>query len=474
MSKAEPLEIELFEAFEFLLHPKRIKVLYGGRGGAKSEEIAELLTWFAWAQGDKILCGREFQNSIEESSYALLSAKVEKFGLQSFFDVQSTAIYGRNDSCFKFVGLSRNITSLKSKFGFNKVWIEEAENVSENTWKVLIPTIREANSEIWISFNPNEADAPTYKRFIEPYLDALNKQGFYEDEYIYVKKVSWRDNPKFPDVLRVEMERDKAANFKKYLHIWEGECNAEYEDSVIEPEWVDASVDAHLKLNHKPRGDRVIGFDPADSGTDAKAVTKRYGMLAEDVKRWNDGDIDDAINTAFDEAFDYRADVLVYDNIGVGAGVKVGLKGRISGRTIDVQGFGAGDSPWMGIYKEDRKNEDVFRNLRAMGWWLLRDRFERTYLAVTKGEYFDPATMISLSSGIKDLEQLKLELVRQQRKRTAGSKMIQLISKDEMRSKGIPSPNMADSLMMAFMVRDKPKPVQNAMPIPTVSHFGRK
>lgn len=190
MSKAEPLEIELFEAFEFLLHPKRIKVLYGGRGGAKSEEIAELLTWFAWAQGDKILCGREFQNSIEESSYALLSAKVEKFGLQSFFDVQSTAIYGRNDSYFKFVGLSRNITSLKSKFGFNKVWIEEAENVSENTWKVLIPTIREANSEIWISFNPNEADAPTYKRFIEPYLDALNKQGFYEDEYIYVKKVS--------------------------------------------------------------------------------------------------------------------------------------------------------------------------------------------------------------------------------------------------------------------------------------------
>lgn len=474
MSNAPPLEIELFEAFEFLLYPKRIKCPYGGRGGAKSEEIAELLVWFAWQHGDKILCGREFQNSMEESSYALIVAKIEKFGLQSFFDIQSTSIYGRNGSCFKFTGLARNVTSLKSKFGFNKVWIEEAENVSEETWKILVPTVREANSEIWISFNPNEPDAPTYQRFVAPYLEAIAKNGYYEDDYIYVKKVSYRDNPKFPEVLRTEMERDKASNFKKYLHVWEGECNADYEDSIIEAEWIDAAIDAHKKLNYSPRGDRVIGFDPADSGTDAKAVTKRYGMLVTDVKRWDNGDIDDAISIAFDDAFDYRADIVVYDNIGVGAGVKVGLKDRISGRQIDVQGFGAGDSPWPGVYQNDLKNEDVFLNLRAMGWWLLRDRFERTYKAVKKGEYHDPLTLISISSDIKDLNQLKIELVRQQRKRTSGTKMIQLVSKDEMRAKKIPSPNMADSLMMAFMVRDKPKPQPVVAPIPMVSHFGRK
>jgi phage terminase large subunit len=176
------------------------------------------------------------------------------------------------------------------------------------------------------------------------------------------------------------------------------------------------------------------------------------------VKRWTEGDIDDAITRTFDDAFEHRANIIVYDSIGVGAGVKVGLKERIAGRDIDVQGFGAGDSPWPGLYEKDRKNEDVFRNLRAMGWWLLRDRFKRTYEALVKGEYHDPATMISLSSDIKDLQQLKTELVRQQRKRTAGSKMIQLVSKDEMRAKKIPSPNMADALMMCFMVRDKQEP----------------
>lgn len=460
----QPLEIELFEAFEFLLYPKRVKVPFGGRGGAKTEEIAEILVWMMWQYGTKVLCAREFQNSIEESSFAVLEAKIEKLGLGDFFEIQANGIFGRNGSCAKFVGLSRNIASIKSKFGYNVVWVEEAENVSEDSWKVLIPTIREANSEIWISFNPNESDAPTYKRFVLPYIEHINTEiaagrpGVYEDDYTYVRKVSYRDNPKFPDVLRIEMERDKAANFKKYLHVWEGECNADYEDSVIEPEWIDAAIDAHKKLNYKPRGDRVVGFDPADSGTDAKALTKRYGMLVEDVKRWSTGDIDDAITLTFDDAFDHRADIIVYDSIGVGAGVKVGLKDRIAGRDVDVQGFGAADSPWPGIYEKDRKNEDVFRNLRAMGWWLLRDRFKRTYEALVKGEYHDPATMISLSSDIKDLQQLKTELVRQQRKRTAGSKMIQLVSKDEMRAKKIPSPNMADSLMMSFMVRDKQKP----------------
>lgn len=453
------MEIQLIEAFEALLHPKRVKCFFGGRGAAKSEEYAEKLVYYAAYHGDRILCGREFQNSIEDSSYALIVSKIDALGLRELFDVQATAIYGPKGSCFNFVGLARNIESLKSKFGYTKVWIEEAESVKERTWEVLMPTIRAANSEVWISFNPNESDAATYTRYVTPYIEAINEHGFYEDDYIYVRKVSWRDNPYFPETLRVEMERDKKANYKKYLHIWEGECNADYEDSIIEAEWVDAAIDAHVKLKHKPRGERVLSFDPADGGKDCKATVRRYGMLVEHVKKWSHGDLDDAIALAFDDAFDYRADVIVYDNIGVGAGVKVGLKERVGDRAIDVQGFGAGDSPNPGIYKENRKNEDTFKNLRAQGWWLLRDRFENTYMAIEKGEYFDPATMISLSSAIGKtvLEQLKAELVRQQRKRSSSSRLIQLISKDEMRSKGIPSPNMADALMMSFMLKDRRK-----------------
>lgn len=463
------MEIQLIEAFEALLYPKRIKCFFGGRGAAKSEEYAEKLVYYAWKHGDKVLCGREFQNSIDDSSYALIVSKIEALGLRDFFDVQATAIYGRNGSCFKFVGLARNIESFKSKFGYNKVWIEEAETVSEKTWEVLIPTIRAAASEIWISFNPGESEAATYQRFVAPYIAEIEANGFFEDDYIYVRKVSYRDNPYFPDTLLQEMERDKKTNYKRYLHIWEGECNADYDDSIIESDWVDCAIDAHLRLKHKPRGERVLSFDPADSGKDAKATTRRYGMLVEHVKQWTRGDIDDAIALAFDDAFDYRADIIVYDSIGVGAGIKVGLKERIAGRAVDVQGFGAGDSPRPGLYRGDKRNEDVFRNLRAQGWWMLRDRFEATYNALEKGEYTDPVDLISLSSSIGSAEiaRLKAELIRQQRKRSSGSNLIQMVSKDEMRAKGIKSPNMADALMMSYMIQPKEKKWTQALKIPT-------
>ena len=470
----ESMDLTAIEAFEALYRPKRLKSFWGGRGAAKSQEIAQYLVFRAHVYGDPVLAGREYQNSIEDSSYALIVHKIHEMGLSEHFDIQQSAIYHRrNGSSFKFIGLARNIESIKSKFGFKKLWLEEAETVSERSWQVLIPTLREEGSEIIASWNPKEAVSATYQRLAAPYLEAVNAKGFYEDDYIYTRKVSFRDNPYFPDVLRQEMERDREVNYKRFLHVWEGEVDAEYEDSIIEPEWIDAAIDSHVKLNYKPRGEIVVSFDPADSGKDAKGLALRQGMFVRDVKQWKEGDLDDAISRAFDTAFDGRADILVYDSVGVGAGVKVGLADRIAGRGIVVHGFGGGDSPTPGIYKDDRLNKDVFRNKRAQYWWLLRDRFERTYQAVKKGEYFDPETMISLSSEIKDLAQLKAELVRQQRKRTSGSRLIQLVSKDEMRADGIPSPNMADALSMAFAVDNIPKAQETAPIIPMATSFWR-
>lgn len=466
------------ECFETLLYPKRLKVRYGGRGAGKSEDVAEKAVAFAYQMGDRWLCGREYQNSIDDSVYSLISTKIrlmEEHGIipEGFFDIQASEIFGRNGSCFKFVGLARNVQSLKSKYGYTKVWIEEAETVTEKTWTLLEPSIRADGSEIWITFNPDDEAGATYQRFVKPYEAAIRANKFHVDETIDVRKVGWEDNPWFPDVLRKQMEEMRERNYRKYLHVWQGECNADYEDSIIEPEWVDAAIDSHVKLNYKPRGEIVVSFDPADSGKDAKGLALRHGMFVKDVRQWKEGDLDDAIGRAFDCAFDNRADILVYDSVGVGAGVKVGLRDRVSGRALVVHGFGGGDSPVAGIYKDDRLNKDVFRNKRAQYWWLLRDRFERTFMAVKKGEYFDPETMISLSSEIKDLPQLKAELVRQQRKRTSGSRLIQLVSKDEMRADGIPSPNMADALSMAFAVDDIPKAQDVAPIIPIQANYWR-
>ena len=74
------MQVEIAEAFEFLLYPKWLKSLSGGRGAAKSETVAEILVARAHDFGDRVLCGREFQNSIDDSVYALIKAKIYKMG----------------------------------------------------------------------------------------------------------------------------------------------------------------------------------------------------------------------------------------------------------------------------------------------------------------------------------------------------------------------------------------------------------
>jgi phage terminase large subunit len=286
----------------------------------------------------------------------------------------------------------------------------------------------------------------TYRRFIKD-----------TPEDCTLAKVNYWDNPWFPVELQKEMEECKRTNLKKYLHIWEGECANDYDDSIIQPEWVEAAINAHKVLTERGQqweaaGIRSLGFDPADEGTDAKAVAFRHGTIVNNVKQWDGGDIDDAINTAFSYADDWRADLFGYDSIGIGASIKVGLEKRIAGKKIDVWGFCGSEkvSDPNQVYEGDRKNKDVFRNKRAQWWWFLRDRFEKTYRAVVKGEYINPEELISLSGDIEDLGQLKSELSRVQRKRGTNNSLILLESKPEMMKRGAKSPNMADALVMCF------------------------
>lgn len=445
-------KVMIADVFAPLFKPKRYKVFFGGRGGAKSWGFAQALLLLGAQEPKRILCTRELQDSIQESVHRLLSDTVTRLGLDPFYEIQNNVIRGINGSNVIFEGLKNNTTKIKSMEGVDIVWCEEAEAITELSWDLLIPTIRKSGSEIWISFNPADEMDETYQRFVKPYEAEIFRNGFYEHDDIYVAKVGYADNPWFPDVLRREMEECKRTNPKKWAHIWDGQCNADYSDSIIQPEWVDAAIDAHSKLGFKPLGVRCIGFDPADTGDDAKATAIRHGSVVLSVTQWKDGDVSDAIDRAFGQAFDTRCTDMVYDSIGVGAAVKVGLEQRIANSAINVTGFGGGDrvTDPDSEYEGDRLNKNVFKNKRAQWWWYLRDRFEKTYRAVEKGEYIDPDELISLSSDIPDLSLLKSELCRVQRKRSTANTLIQLESKPEMKKRGVNSPNMADALVMCF------------------------
>ena len=452
--------IQIASVFKPLFKPKRYKVFYGGRGGAKSWAFAQALILKGAESKLLILCTREYQSSIQDSVHRLLSAQIEKMGLSDFYDIQQTCIIGRNGTRFIFEGLKRNATKIKSMEGVDICWCEEAESITENSWDILIPTIRKAGSEIWVSFNPfDELDA-TYQRYvINPPAESI------------VIKVGWRDNPWFPDELKAEMEDCKRKNYNKYLHIWEGEPNTDYEDSIIQPKWFDACIDAHIKIGFEGLGVKCLGFDPADSGGDSKAVAMRHGSIIEKIKVWDDGELPEAINKAFSYADDWRVDNIVYDSDGLGRGVKVGLDKRTDGKNIVVTPYGGNDKKdyETDLYMNHKTNKETFKNKRAQYWWYLKDRIEATYNAVEKKIYTDPEKMISFSSEIGEvvLRAAKAELSRVQRKRGENS-FIQIESKEDMRKRGVKSPNIGDALVMCFA---NPAPKAAFEPIQFMSEF---
>lgn len=204
--------IQLPEAFQHLFTPSRYKAYFGGRGSAKSHSFASALVLRAAEQPLRVLCCREVQRSIKDSVKRLLDDKIEETGLSNFYQSTDTEIRGLNGSLFVFAGLRTNPDTLKSMEAVDIAWVEEAHAVSERSLNILIPTVRQPGSEIWFSWNPQNENDPVDKRFrLEPPPNSI------------VREVSYADNPWFPDVLREEMEWDRARDPDKYAHIWLGE-----------------------------------------------------------------------------------------------------------------------------------------------------------------------------------------------------------------------------------------------------------
>ena len=206
------MQVTFPTAYKELFRPHRYKVYYGGRGGGKSWQFARALILLGYDHKLRILCTREIQRSISDSVHKLLTEQIDALGLNYFYAITRDSIKGANGTEFIFKGLHANSQEIKSTEGVDICWIEEAMSVSEDSWAVLIPTIRKEGSEIWVTFNPDSEKDPVYQRFlVNGASDA------------YIRKINYDENPYFPDVLRKEMEWLKSRDYQAYLHIWEGE-----------------------------------------------------------------------------------------------------------------------------------------------------------------------------------------------------------------------------------------------------------
>lgn len=228
---------------KFLFQPARYKVLHGGRGGAKSWGIARALLIQGANQPLRVLCAREFQNSIKDSVHKLLGDQVSALQLGDFYEVQEKVIKGANGTEFAFEGLRQNASRIRSFEGVDRCWIEEGQAVSKASWDTLIPTIRKDGSEIWVSFNPEFEDDDTFARFLKRKpTDAK------------VCEINWRDNPWFPKVLDQERKDLKRDDPDSYDHVWEGKCR----------QWLEGAIYSNeLRKAYEQKRICAVAYDPA-------------------------------------------------------------------------------------------------------------------------------------------------------------------------------------------------------------------
>lgn len=275
--------------------------------------------------------------------------------------------------------------------------------------------------------------------------------------------MDWRDHPE-KDIVWYR-EREAAAREAGLLHIFRQEVDRDYsasiEGTIIPAEWVKSAIDAHKKIPGMDLGPWMAGLDVADEGMDRNAFIRRKGSVLTFAEEWGDRDVGETARRAAGLAEQTRPIKVMYDCIGVGAGVKAEANRLIEvgqmPRNVHFVAWDAGSSP---LYpdehvitksdgmpdKESPLNKDFYGNLKAQGWWMLRRRFEKTHNYITKGTRYRPDEMISIDSTIPKLRSLEKEISQPVSKKSA-ARMRLIVDKTP---PGTKSPNMGDGTMQCF------------------------
>ena len=466
--------VEIFPVFKDYLKPARFKVAYGGRGSAKTRTFITLLVDNVLYYGWRVVCFREIMKSLDDSVYQEIVEEIARRDLGEHFNVLRSEIQCvKSGGIFKFDGLFRNQQKIKGYSSFDCAFVEEAANVTADSWKMLIPTLRKSGSEIWICFNPESPLDDTYKRFVTERIYPDYKNG---KPYCISKKINYTDNPRFPPELVDDMELMKENDPDLYEHVYLGEPVANSDLAIIPPKWINAAIDLHKFLDIGPSGSKVIGFDVADEGADFNALAVVHGWVVTHLREWKDRDPNSAAAQTWHDAIDHGCSEIVFDSIGVGAGAKGEFRQLVAEMenksimppTIIAFAASGGVVNPNDAYEEghrvesikgassgySRTNKDMFTNIKAQAYWNIRDRCYNAWKA-RNGKPFDADKLISFDSDLipeRVLSKMKGEASQPRRQYLNGKLRVE--PKEQMSKRGVPSPNIIEAVIMAMSPRD--------------------
>lgn len=382
----------------------------GGRGSGKTHAVARIFLYIASMRKMRIVCGREIQNTIEESVYTVLCDLIRQHDL-NFTIYKNKIVHNHSESEIKFKGFREHgSVNIKGVEGADILWIDEAQAITKHTMDILVPTIRKSNSKLFFTMN----------RFMRD--DAVYEFCADRDECLHIH-INYFENPFCPLELKVEAETMKNKSLRDYKHIWLGQPLNTADDYLFNYDKLMYSMEVTAFGDlFKPQ--RVIGIDFAAQGNDQCVLTVLDRLSPEhwelvEQKAWDESDTMISVGKIVSLLGEYHPDEAILDVGGMGHVVydrlvEVGVKiNRFDGASVD------------GVDKQH------YVNARAEGYYTLKDWFDRGCLQVHEKD----------KDVLTECSKIKMKY------RSDGRRILQ--QKTDMKKEMGHSPDRADSLMMA-------------------------
>jgi phage terminase large subunit len=400
---------------------------------------------------------RQFQTKIAESVYSILVQRIKDFGLLSEFKIlKSTIVHIGTGSSFHFYGIYHHVEEIKGFEGADIGWIEEAEGLTSEQWKVIEPTLRKEGAEAWLLYNP---------RLVSDFIETFKHDP---ENGVIVRHINYDENPFLSNTMLRKIMRLKRDDYDEYVHVYEGVPLSDDDRVLIKRSWIEAAIDAHIKLGIDDSGESRLGFDVADSGADLNAWVHAKGIVNKSGDQWKglEDELLKSCTRVYNKAIEVGAVAVGYDSIGVGAlaGGKFeelndarksqGIAGKISYyKFIAGAGVVNPDDYYVDTKEVKITNKDFFCNLKSQTWWAVADRFRNTYNAVVNGETFEPGELISIDSTFPDLATLVTELSTPRKDYSKDGK-VKVESKEDLEKRDVKSPNYAEAFIIANAPRE--------------------
>ena len=423
-------------------HAKDVRhfFLWGGRGGAKTTAMADFFAMTGRNEKATYLCTREAQNSMAESVYGSIVRSIEELQIPGYYMTDSSVdhVMGAH---MVFAGIGyRNGQHVKSTTNIGRAWTEEAQQISQKSLQVLVPTVRRRRSKLYYTFNRNDQRDPIYSYFLsfrtrKEKLAATMEDGtevtwnLHRGDGAIGIEIHYDGNPYFPETLEADRGRDlrnaeESGDWAHYNHVWRGMPQGLGEAAIIT---IRQAMEA-VKRAGDPEGAEEIGADIARGGKDRVVFFKRKGHTVTDFREYKqnaDGEkrrITETAERLMAFANDDHSMRIKVDDTGLGGGVT---------DILEDAGFNV-----FGVnFAQNATDRDHYGNAIAEMWF----------------NFASIVDTVSLPDDIELVEEMTER--REGRRDSKGRRTVE--KKDDFIARAGRSPDKADALLLCFYEPDR-------------------